>query len=132
MSFTVPDFGLTCDVYSGPWLTKVFRFTTPCNLALSKRTNQSWQDFDVPEVAAASLVMTLLLPPGTDLQDKYMGLPNDVIECPPGSGRWYGLQGFDDVGKGYANEYRIAYIVKIGQAVDPVKYAGLFWPTPVP
>lgn len=132
MSFSVPTFNLTCDIYNGPWLTKSLRLSSPCNLALGRRVIGQFQDYAVPQVAAASLQMQLLLPGGTDLHDAFMGLPNDVIEVPAGSGRWYGLFAFDDVGKGFANEYRIADISKIAAAVDPTRYAGCVWPTPVP
>lgn len=132
MAFSVPTFPIDCDVYSGPWLTKAFRFNTVCNLALGRRVQQQFQDFDVPEVQASSLQMALLVPLLTDFHDKAMNLENDVIECPAGSGRWYGLEAFDDVAKGFDNEYRIAIITKISAAVDSTRYAGLYWPTPVP
>jgi hypothetical protein len=132
MSFTVPSFNLSCDVYSGPWLTKAFRFNVMGNLAFGRRVQQQFQDDDVPEPQVSSLQMTLLLPPLTDLHDKWMGHENDVLEVPSGSGRWYGLECFDDVGKGFGNEYRIVILTKIGAAVDLTRYAGLVWPTPVP
>lgn len=132
MAFTVPTFPIMCKVYSGPWLTKAFRFEVECNLALGRRVQQQFQDYDVPEVQASSLQMGLLLPALTDLHDNYMNEENDVIEVPSDSGRWYGLECFDDVAKGFGNEYRIAILSKIGEAVDNVRYAGCVWPNPVP
>lgn len=134
MSFSVPTFDLVCDIYSGPWLSKSLRLPGhPCNLACGKRVQQQFLDSPfIGGSGAASLVMGLLLPALTDLHDEYQGFPPDVIECPAGSGRWYQLQAFDDVGKGFPNEYRLGLVVKIGQTVDPVQFVGLFWPTPVP
>jgi hypothetical protein len=121
-----------CKVYTGPWLTKVFRFEVECNLALGRRVQQQFQDFDVPEDQASSLQMGLLLPALTDLRDQFQGGQNDVIEVPSDSGRWYGLECYDDVGKGFSNEYRLAVISKIAEAVDGTAYAGLEWPIPCP
>jgi len=132
MAFTVPTFNLAVDIWSGPWLTASLRISTMGNLAFGRRVQQQFQDFEVPQVEGASLQMGLLLPAGTDLHDGFQGFPSDVIEVPSGSGRWYGLVAYDDVGKGFSNEYRFALITKIAQNVDPVRYLGLFWPTPVP
>jgi len=132
VAFTLPQFPLDCDVWRGPWLTKTFAFTSECNLAFGKRVQQQFQDVDIPEPQVSSFQMALLLPPLTDLNDQWMGLENDVIEVPSGSGRWYGLSCFDDMAKGFDNEYRLALITKIGEAVDPTRYAGLVWPNPVP
>lgn len=134
MSFTPPTFNLVCDIYSGPWMGKSLRLPShPCNLALGRRVQQNFLDnwFQVP-TSGMSLQLALLLPALTDLRDPFMGFPPDVIECPAGSGRWYGLQCFDDVGKGFPNEYRFAIVLKIGNVIDPGQYPGLFWPNPVP
>jgi len=134
MAFSVPAFPITCEVWNGPWLGKTLRLPAqPCNLALGRRVQQQFLD-DPDQVATSgmSLQLALLLPPLTDLRDPYQGFPQDVIECPSGSGRWYGLLAYDDVGKGFPNEYRLAILVKIGNVIDPVQYPGLFWPTPCP
>jgi len=132
MAFTVPDFNLPVDIYTGPWIGKVLRLSTTGNLALGRRVQQFILDVAVPQLEVSSMQLALLLPPGTDLRDKFQGGQNDVIECPAGSGRWYGLEAYDDVGKGFSNEYRIAVISKIGQAVDGTLYPGLVWPIPCP
>jgi len=133
MSLLPPTFNITCEIWSGPFVGKDLRITLqPCNLAIGRRVVQQYQDDAVAQVAVASLQMTLLLPAGTDLRDAWQGWPNDVIECPSGSGRWYGLVAWDDVGKGFPNEYRLAIITKIGNAVDGTLYPGLFWPSPDP
>jgi hypothetical protein len=134
MAFSVPTFNLVCDVYSGPWSGKVLRIHhLPCNLAFGRRVQQSFLDdwFQVP-TSGLSLQMGLLVPALTDLRDPFQSFAPDVIECPAGSQRWYGLLAYDDVAKGFSNEYRFAIIVKIGQVIDATQYSGLFWPTPAP
>lgn len=132
MAFSVPTFNLVCEVWSGPWLAKSFRFSSPCNLAFGRRVQQQFLDFDTPELVVGTFQMALLLPALTDLRDRNQGFDNDVIEVPVGSGRWYGLNSYDDVGKGFDNEYRLALVTKISQAMDATKYAGLDWPFPCP
>jgi len=132
MSFVTPQFNLNADIYTGPWLTKVFRFQTTANLAFSKRVTQVQSGFDpVSSVATLTNVMSLLLPMGTDVRDHFNGGSYDVVECPSGSGRWYAIAGVDDIGKGFANEHRCAWLVKIGSSLNSVEFAGLTWPTPI-
>lgn len=132
MAFTVPEFPLAVDVYTGPWLTKVLRFGTVGNLALGRR-GIVFPDFEIPAANAWNGPHYLLLPPGTDVRDLNCNQPdNDIVEVPSGSGRWYGVALVDDVGKGFPNEHRYAMIFKISQRVHATLYAGLFWPTPIP
>jgi hypothetical protein len=131
MSFTIPDFNLLCDVFTGPWLTRSLRLNdVPCNLAAGRRVQQLANDFWGAAVGAS--VPTLLLPALTDIRDDANAGGADIIECPAGSGRIYQVTLVDDSGKGYPNEYRRVAMAKIWQGLDPVKYAGLFWPTPIP
>lgn len=132
MSFSLPSFPLTCEVYSGPWLTKVSRLTSVCNLALGRRgqvfpisTNSGQENRTGPAY--------LLLPPLTDVRDLNCSMSdNDLVEVPQGSGRWYAVLLVDDVGKGFSNEHRYCEIEKISQQVNAGEYPGLFWPTPIP
>ena len=132
MAFTVPTFPLECQIYTGPWATKVFRDFAQCNLAMGRRVNQV-------HVTAGQAGQTygsqpiLLLPALTDIRDSSCGLEPDFVQCPDDSGRWYVVQLVDDVAKGFENEYRMATLGKIFQGVDgPATYPGLFWPTPIP
>jgi hypothetical protein len=133
MSFSLPDFNLICDVYTGPWLTRVLRVSPVCNLAMGRRTAFLTFTIDIVD-ATQGLSPNLLLPAGTDVRDvSCSGSGNaDVIECPAGSGRWYQVVNVDDIGKGFGNEHRCASLVKIYEGVDSVRFAGLFWPTPIP
>jgi len=130
MAFTLPDFNLACDVYRGPWATKVLALSgVACNLAFSRRAqlptalqvNNEW-----------SPIMSLLVPAGTDIRSLVNAGVEDVIECPAGSGRWYQVGGVDDIGKGFPNEHRCALLFQISFAMLGSPYAGLAWPAPMP
>jgi hypothetical protein len=134
MAFILPAFNLTCNLYTGPWLTKVLRASPPCNLAWGRRVNpnqilgSTFPGFDFQQA------MSLLLPAGTDVRDASQSDPivYDIVEVPAASGRFYGVFVVDDIGKGFSNEHRCAVILKIYQSMDPVVFAGLIWPTPMP
>jgi hypothetical protein len=132
MAFALPNFNILCDIYRGPWLTRTIAgANTPCNLAFSRRgqipssfpaTSDEW-----------SPVMSLLLPPLTDVRSLACSGVEDVIECPSGSGRWYQVGGVDDIGKGFPNEHRCALLFQISQNLDTTgSYPGLNWPAPIP
>lgn len=131
MAFSVPTFPITCNLWRGPWLTRVFADNLDCNLANGRRGVQS--NFWEPEFfSGAQNVAQLLLPALSDVRDASNAPEPDVVEVPAFSGRWYIVLGFDDVGKGFPNEYRIAYITKIYETLNPTNYAGLVWPAPCP
>lgn len=132
MAFNPPDFNMTCDIWTGPWLAKVFRETVDCNLANGRRVMQNFQDSFGIEVTPSSPNMGLLLPAGTDIRCYSIAGVVDVVEVPSGSGRWYETLAIDDVSKGFPSEYRLAQILQISQWHDPVLYAGCQWPIPIP
>lgn len=67
--------------------------------------------------------MLLFLPKLTDIKTGVLdGVTiGDVCEVPAGTGRWYRIAVFDDVNKGYPNEFRVAYIEQLSP-----------WPNPAP
>ena len=133
MSFVLPDFSLSVDIYTGPFVGRVLRLTLNGNLAMGKRTALSVLPID-PADSTTGLSPQLLLPAGTDVRDvscSGAGLA-DIVDCPSGSGRWYIVTNVDDIGKGYSNEHRVASLLKIYEEVDSVRYPGLHWPTPIP
>ena len=131
MAYTVPTFNLTCNVYTGPWLTRVLRTAgLVCNLAIGRRVQQQYQ-VETGTVAGPASPL-LLVPAGSDVRDDGNATGADLIECPAGSGRWYGVLIVDDMAKGFSNEYRLVGMTKACQANDAVAWAGLFWPTPIP
>jgi hypothetical protein len=126
--FTLPTFNLVCDIHTGiggafPPLavsTAGVRVpNVPCALAhgrLSSRVAQTGSGFNTIPVT----VMQLLLPKLTDIRgfECNTTVP-DQVECPKGSGRWYWVPSVDDVGKGYANEYRLAVLQAIVETWAP-------------
>jgi hypothetical protein len=112
MAFVLPTFNLTCNIwhsqssapndYALPDLSGVL-----CNLAMGRRvvlqngTNSS-----------GFLHMQLLLPKLTDVRPGYNGaLGGDLVEVPAGSERFYEVLDVDDVGKGFSNEHRMAFVL---------------------
>ena len=89
------------------------------NLAWGRRVTAAT---GIPEDESAdTLLAALLLPALTDVRDGYSAGGADIVEVPAGSKRWYLVKQVDDVGKGFANEFRVAVIAK--QAP---------WPAPIP
>lgn len=131
MAFQVPNFNLTVEVWTGPYLGKVSRGTSPANLAWGKRVQYAYQEIFTPEETPASVAMLLLFPAGSDVRSLVSSGMGDVIEVPQGSGRWYGVVSVDDIGKGFANEHRAAVINQISEFMNSTNYAGLFWPVPM-
>lgn len=131
MSFTVPTFNLTCEVWNGPWATKTLRLhLLPCNLAMGRRIQQQLSaGFDSPFGWAAP---SLLVPALSDIRDEYCGGDSDLVEVPTGSGRWYDVSMVDDVGKGFPNEYRLAALRKVSGSVYPGNFGTMRWPIPIP
>jgi len=131
MAYKIPEFNLNVAIFTGPWPVGIHREIVKGNLAFGRRVQQ----VRVTEVQPANTYggqCTLLLPALTDIRDGSCNLNPDFVEVPSGSGRWYGVMLVDDVGKGFANEYRAATIGKIWQGIDGVgSYPGLFWPTPI-
>lgn len=121
MSFSVPTFNLTCNIWrnaSGPPAAP--DVTENCNLAWGKRSS-SLQGIQDP---AGEPFMTLLLPVSTDIRSSKCGAGNDWVEVPAGSGRFYEAIGVDDIGKGFSNEHRAAVLVASTHFGN--------WPAPIP
>jgi len=132
MAFTIPAFPITCDIYTGPFVGRVFRLNSPCNLALGRRVLPAPGGYFVV-IGEVAISAQLLLPPLTDIRDDSQGISPkpDIVEVPSGSGRWYGVLGWDDFGKGFPNEHRIATLSKIGEFLG-ADYVGSNWPIPGP
>jgi hypothetical protein len=131
MAYSVPTFNLSVGVYTGPWLTKVFRAFVPCNLRMG-RGSLVILPTDGNGEAAYGIQPNLLVPAGSDIRDGSCYLEPDLLEVPAGSGRWYVAMNVDDVGKGFENEFRLVTIGKIYQGAGGGTYTGLFWPFPIP
>jgi len=129
MAYTLPTFNLLCNVYTwvaAPGPLVVPRLSPACNLQCSRRVNAADPGYFDEDLRTLS--MWLLLPPLTDVRPWYCYFDGsggqDIVECPAGSGRIYLVGGVDDVGKGFANEFRVAQLM-------PCAHYGL-WPSPIP
>lgn len=132
MAFSVPDFNLVCNVFTGPWPTRVLRIPDlQCNLAFGRRTQQS-SNFD-PFAGVSFVQPTLLVPALSDVRYLMNAPVADLVECPSGSGRWYLVIGIEDIGKGFSNEHRAVILQQVWQDIDGAgTFPGLFWPIPIP
>lgn len=134
--FSLPTFILPVDVYSGPFLFRVFRFQTLGNLALGRRAYPTDVVAGSPSVGSwVPQTVPLLLPKLTDVRDRSVTPTPDMVEVPSGSGRWYVVVSVEDAGKGFANEHRVAYLLKASSAyggVSAMDFAGMVWPSPIP
>lgn len=126
MAFVIPQFPLTCNVFTGGVISNPPRISPVCNLAWGRRsTHNGMSAVSGPGAIPFPAMMDLLVPAGTDLRDKFNSSSWDAVECPAGSGRFYIVVYVDDIGKGFPNEHRCGVLQKVGNALG-------FWPTPVP
>jgi len=119
MSFQQPIYNLTVSVYT---FTHTFPLGAPrlvCqgNLAWGKRVSLN-------NFVGGEAIMTLLVPPGTDVRGPVCTTGPDYVEVPAGTGRFYQVIGVDDLGKGFANEHR-------GVLLLATRDNGT-WPNPIP
>jgi hypothetical protein len=121
MGFSVPNFNLNCNIWHPPATPPgAPSLTEKGNLAWGKRVSSSQGLY----TGDSEPVMTLLLPPGTDVRGPQNASGPSAVEVPAGSGRFYTVIGVDDIGKGFPNEHRaasIAWTTAYGT-----------WPAPIP
>lgn len=111
MSFVLPTFNLFADVYRVSGVGGTYgapNVHTPANLTPGRRVFLS---LAINTVTSPASMMELLLPPLTDIRAAWNGLNSDIVECPAGSKRFYYVVHVDDIGKGFANEHRLALMV---------------------
>lgn len=122
MAFRTPTFNLTCNIYTFNTYGGVPRIAGQiCQLRHSEHVSAAYWDATTNLMMPA---MLLLLPAHVDVRDNFIsfGPGEDQVECPVGTGRVYRVMLVDDVARGFANEYRAAYLRK-----------GLpNWPAPIP
>lgn len=132
--YTVPDFNQLCEIYTllptYDFTTKVSRGVVECQLRgygrLTRQTSLNFFNNRLIEMGFG-----LLVPAGTDLRDECTdpGVA-DCVEVPADSGRFYLVDGVDDVAKGFPNEYRLGILVKVaGPGLMPTFP---LWPSPIP
>lgn len=112
MSFSVPTFNLTCAIHT--FGIPIARLFSPCNLAMGRRQLTVGAS-GTGVVGVPGFVMTLLLPALTDIRSALSVTGPDRVQVPLGSGRFYDVFVVDDMGKGFANEHRVALLVQVTQ-----------------
>lgn len=121
MAFNVPSFNISCNVWTnGAGPPAAPRLTSLCNLQHARRIF-SPSEGGTFVLANPWCSMFLLVPALTDVRDQSNASGQDIIEVPAASGRMYYCVHVDDVGKGFANEFRCCVLAKLG-----------VWPTPIP
>jgi hypothetical protein len=131
MPFSVPNFNLTCDIFSAPWPVGAPRIAgVPCNLQFGRRLQSGIGALGFND--SGPILMSLLLPALTDIRALQCQALGDIVECPSGSGRVYLVLGVDDVGKGFPNEFRVAMMTAASEFSVGSSFTGLLWPTPIP
>lgn len=127
MAFRVPTFPLTVNIWRyGNAVANPADVVSPGSISPGRRSTEQVTPVysNVAFSAAARLIYTelqqpiteLLLPKLTDVQPWGLNAtaPNgDCVEAPAGSGRFYVVIGVEDVGKGFSNEYRLAWMIRL-------------------
>lgn len=117
MSFSLPTFNLVCNLFSQAAPPPAPpRISPVCNLAYGRRVSDQFH-------AASLMYAQLLLPSLTDVRSLVTG-QRDIVEVPAGSGRFYLVNTVEDLGKGFANEHRLAVIQQTAAFGN--------WPIPIP
>lgn len=119
MPYSLPNFNLTCDIFTGSntgyppsgHQTPARVLGVPCQLGARSRVNLGIGVIPSGSAIPFHLIMQLLLPAGTDVRGYQDSTGKvDFVEVPVGSGRKYWTMWVDDVAKGFANEYRLALL----------------------
>jgi hypothetical protein len=121
MSFLPPTFNILANIWrSGNAPPAAQDLQVQCNLAFGRRVSSYQGVISTPNEP----IMTLLLPPSTDVRGPQCALPDTCVEVPAGTKRYYTIIGLDDSGKGFPNEHRCALLAWTA-SFGP-------WPSPVP
>lgn len=106
MAFSIPNFNLIANVWRNNGIGKTWAapdLVSACNLSPGRRVNLNLAGVGI-------IVVELLMPKLVDVRAQWNGLQADVVEVPAGSRRAYFVVNVDDVGKGFANEYRLVWL----------------------
>jgi hypothetical protein len=142
MAFTLPTFNVVCNVWTNALITNPPTFSVTVNLTPGRRgffvepliTNSG----ALNAVAGWGNMMEILAPKLTDLRGPQNNGVTQVVECPAGSARYYYVCWVDDIGKGFANEHRLALVRQCDFLfVSLLTIVGTFgpippWPVPTP
>jgi hypothetical protein len=138
MSFSPPDFNLTCNLWRNPSIvTGPPDRVLPCNLAFGRRE----PSLDVAVyflTGSGTGAQVLCVPKRSDVSGFFANgatVAQDAVEVPAGSGRFYAVFAVVDIGYGFGNEYRAATILQMNVGViastgNP--WNAPLWPVPTP
>lgn len=127
MPYRLPTFNLMCNIWHG------VDIESPRNLGTPDVTVSCGLQFGRKNAGSNSTFVYLLVPALTDvrLSSWYDLSFQEIVECPAGSGRWYWVYNVDDVGKGFANEYRVGTMLTTHIHVGYLDQSWA-WPFPIP
>lgn len=138
MSFVVPQMPLSCNI----WLhfqPGVSTYASPdvtisCNLTPGKRVFMNTDNLRIYSTDGRTVFgqcVELLLPKLGQISAGSPAKTPSVVEVVPGSQRMYWVVYVDDVGKGFANEHRMAVMRMINEAALPFSDVSLNVPPAV-
>jgi hypothetical protein len=144
MGFPTPTFAVAVNlwrgatIHTGPWPLPAPDETFNANLSYAKGRAQLAQYVIVSPGRIVPIIATeLLCPKLTDIRGHVAAaFDGDLVEVPAGTNRLYAVLFVEDVGKTFANEYRLALILQLTSAV--IGYTGYtlggnyLWPQPTP
>jgi len=136
MSYVLPTFVLKANVWIN--YSVALNYNAPssipiCNLTPGKRVMNVDPTLGNPALyKVAPVLMELLLPKLTDIRPWIGGGNQCLCEVPNGSNRFYNVVGVDDIGKGFANEHRIAWLQMIYGSTTFADVGVLAFPFPLP
>jgi hypothetical protein len=128
MPFVLPTFNLTANIWRSANLPPGGppAVVTPCNFSLGRRVVTAtdytpWFNARAGGGVGINCLLRIMLCPAlTDVRGLFTaGLP-DWVEVPAGSGRLYNVLDVDDMGKGFPNEHRLAWLITQRVAPLPV------------
>jgi hypothetical protein len=102
VAFRVPAMPLSISIWRNQGTLGLYtlpNLITVCNLSPGRRVMAN----------VGLMPMEFLFPKLTDVRAAWNSGTQDLLECPSGSKRFYDVEFVDDVGKGFANEYRIVF-----------------------
>jgi hypothetical protein len=142
MPYVVPAMPLAVNIWIANNVANPPDVVTVGNLSPGKRGNVNASPVTTNATLGATvgqgLYMELLCPKLTDIRGCQNAGLECVVECPASSGRFYLVIWVDDVGKGFANEHRLAIMVQCNELmVAATTFISIFgnvppWPSPLP
>lgn len=123
MAFSPPTFNLLCDVYTFG--------TYPIGPPRLAGISCQWRGIgkmtavqSLNQIAFFSVLTEILLPIGTDVRGDFetpINNPDTIVLSPGSLDLPFQTADVTDVGKGFTNEYRVAFVYKLAP-----------WPVPIP